>query len=72
MNEFLQIIKGTPLYVWVILVYLLFVGTKSIKTRVIYLPKLFIVPLILLAIKYKTLLSKDALVFCLVIMAGIA
>ncbi len=50
--------------------YLLFVGIKSIKTRVIYLPKLFIIPLILLAIKYKTLLSDDALVFCLVIMGG--
>lgn len=70
MNEFVHIIKGTPLYVWAILCYLLFVGIKSIKTRVIYLPKLFIIPLILLAIKYKTLLSDDALVFCLVIMGG--
>lgn len=70
MNEFVHIIKGTPLYVWAILCYLLFVGIKSIKTRVIYLPKLFILPLILLAIKYKTLLSDDALVFCLVIIGG--
>lgn len=72
MNEFLQIIKGTPLYVWAILVYLLFVGIKSMKTRVVYLPKLFVIPLILLAIKYKTLLSIDALVFCLVILVGSA
>lgn len=70
MNEFVHIIKGTPLYVWAILCYLLFIGIKNIKTRVIYLPKLFIIPLILLAIKYKTLLSDDALVLCLVIMGG--
>lgn len=73
MNEFLQIIKGTPLYVWAILIYLLFVGIKSIKTRVVYLPKLFIIPLILPAIKYKILFSEDALVFCLmIIVASIA
>jgi len=50
--------------------YLLFVGIKNIKTRVIYLPKLFIIPLILLAIKYKANISDDALVSCLVIMGG--
>lgn len=70
MNNFVHIIKGTPLYVWAILCYLLFVGIKSIKTRVIYLPKLFIIPLTWLAINYKTLLSDNALIFCLVIMGG--
>ena len=65
-----NIIQGTPLYVWTILCYLLFVGIKSIKTSFVYIPKLFIIPLILLAIKYKMLLSDDALVFCLVIMGG--
>lgn len=34
MNEFVHIIKGTPLYVWAILCYLLFVGIKSIKANV--------------------------------------
>ncbi len=70
MNEFIHVIKGTPSYVWTILCYLLFVGIKSIKTRVLYILKLFIIPLILLAIKYKTLLSDDALVFYLVIIGG--
>jgi hypothetical protein len=68
MNEFLQIIKGTPLYVYSILAYLLFVGIKSTKTRVVHIPMLFVIPLILLAIKYKTLFSEDVLVFCIVIM----
>lgn len=73
MTEFLQIIKGTPLYVWAILVYLLFIGIKSIKTRVVYLPKLFIIPLILLIIKYQTLFSEDILAFCsMITVASIA
>jgi hypothetical protein len=68
MSECLQIVKGTPLYVWAILIYLLFVGIKSTKTRIVYLPNLFIIPFVLLAIKYKTFLSMDAVGFCLVIM----
>ena len=70
MYEFLHIIEGTPLYVWVILVYLLFVGIKSLNTRIIYLPKLFIIPLVLLTIKYKTFLSSDAITFFLAIILG--
>lgn len=70
MNEVLQIIIGTPLYAWAVLGYLLFVGIKSLKTSVVYLPKLFTIPLILIVIKYKALLSEDALVFCLAIMVS--
>ncbi|MBL3284897.1 hypothetical protein Sarmat_00756 [Rickettsiales endosymbiont of Paramecium tredecaurelia] len=66
----MQIIKGTPLYIWGVLAYLLFVGIKSVKTRVIYLPKLFIIPLVLLSMKYKTFLSEDVLVFCFAIIVG--
>ncbi|ETZ04937.1 hypothetical protein K737_300632 [Holospora undulata HU1] len=33
MNEFVHIIKGTPLYVWAILCYLLFVGIKSFMRK---------------------------------------
>lgn len=67
MSEFLHIIKGTPLYVWFILVYLLFVGINSLKQNIVYLPKLFIIPFVLLAIKYKAFLSGEAVVFFLVI-----
>ncbi len=63
MNEIFQIIKGTPFYVWSI-------GIKSMKTRVVYIPTLFIPALIVLAIKYKMIFSDDALVFCLVMMGG--
>jgi hypothetical protein len=61
--ESLNLIKGTPFYVWIILLYLLYVGIKSLNSRIVYLPKLFIIPLVLLAIKYKTFLSQDVNIF---------
>ena len=44
-------ISGTPWWVWGIFLYVLFVGLKAFRRRIIYLPKLFIIPLVLFAIK---------------------
>lgn len=67
MNEklhiILHIINRTPFYVWAVLIYLFFIGIKSMKTRGVYLPTLFIIPCLLLAMKYKTFFSRDAMVF---------
>ena len=53
LNFILGAIAGTPWWVWVVFVYLLFIGIKSMKRRNVYLPKLFIIPIVLTAIKYK-------------------
>ncbi len=71
MIEILNIIAATPFWVWLLLIYLLFVGIRSSRQRVIYLPKLFIAPLIFLGIKYKAFLSQDSIWFCLAILVGI-
>jgi hypothetical protein len=71
MSELLRIIKGTPFYVWIILGYLLFIGIKSLRTQIVYLPKLFIIPLVLLSIRYTIFLSQDVIVFCFVIFLGV-
>jgi hypothetical protein len=71
MNEFLHTIKGTPLYVWVILLYLFFVGMMAMRTRIVYLPKIFIIPLVLLSMQYKTFLSDNVLIFCFAIILSI-
>ena len=42
-------ILGTPWWAWSVLLYLLFIGTKALQTRVVYLPKLFIIPVVLSA-----------------------
>lgn len=57
MTPLLHSIKNTPPYVWLILAYLLFIGIKSLRTHIVYLPKLFLLPVIMLALKYKTFLS---------------
>lgn len=64
----LKILKSTPFYVWMVLAYLLFVGIKSLKTRLVYFPQLFVLPLTLLGIKYKTFLSQGAIPFIVVIL----
>jgi hypothetical protein len=54
------IITNTPWWVWLIFFYLIFVGKQSTKSRSIYLPKLFIIPIILLLVKYEVFLSVNA------------
>lgn len=38
-NNIIKIIATTPLYVWAILAYLLFVGIKAMRNHIVYLPK---------------------------------
>lgn len=52
-------ISGTPVWVWVIFVYLSLVGLKATRNRVIYLPKLYIIPIILIGLQYETFFSKN-------------
>ena len=56
-EKILHIISGTPLWVWFVLYYLLVVGIKATKERDVYLPKLFIIPVVLTAMKYKIFIN---------------
>ena len=60
-----SIILGAPYWTWVILVYLIFIGIKAMQKRVVYLPKLFIVPIVLTALKYKVFLSGDSYILAI-------
>ena len=42
----LEIILNTPIYIWPLLAYILFVGIKALKTRQVPLSKLVIVPVL--------------------------
>ena len=50
-------ISGTPTWVWFIFAYLIFVGIRATKTRPVYIPKLFIVPVVISGLMYKTFMS---------------
>ncbi len=56
--NFIDFILYTPWWVWAILVYVLFIGMKTLQTRVVFIPQLFLIPLILIALKYKIMFSE--------------
>jgi hypothetical protein len=47
----------TPLWVWGIFVYILYVGIRVSRNHTAYIPRLFIVPLVLTGLKYNVFLS---------------
>lgn len=51
----LNIIAGTPWWVWIVFVYLVFVGLKARLTQTVYLPVLFIVPALFTGLKFSAL-----------------
>ncbi len=55
----MNIIISTPLYVWGVLAYLLFVGIKAMHDHIVYLPKLLIIPAVLMGLKYKIFFSEN-------------
>lgn len=55
----LNTLTTTPWWVWAILCYVIFIGIKSTRDRIVYLPKLFILPVISLGLKYEIFTSGD-------------
>ncbi len=50
-----SIIAGTPLWVWLILVWVIYVGIKSLRDSTIYWPMLLAMPVTIMGFKLKTL-----------------
>lgn len=69
MDPLYDMIDGTPLWVWLVLCYLLFVGIRDLKTNIVYLPKLFIIPVLFLVIQYKLFFSSNAAIFISIILS---
>lgn len=57
MNGIYQLLINTPWWVYLILIYLIIVGIKASKTRIVSLKKLFIIPLVFLIMSIETLIS---------------
>ncbi len=66
-----DIIRNTPIWVWGILVYLLYVGIQALKPRIVTLDKLIFLPLALIALKFKVFLSPDAWIYLVGLSAGL-
>lgn len=70
MSQFVKIILGTPIWVWFLGSYMIFIGIKSAGARIVYLPKLFIIPAILTIIKSINLVSGEWLVYLCALSLG--
>jgi len=70
-NTILQIITRTPIWVWAILVYLLYVGIRALKPRIVTIEKLIFLPLALIALKFRVFLSPDAWIYVVGLSAGL-
>jgi hypothetical protein len=57
-----SIILDTPIWVWGILAYILYVGIQAFKERIVSIPKLLIMPMVLIAVRYKVFLSDNTAV----------
>lgn len=58
MPNVLQIIKGTPYWAWLLLIYLIFVGIEALKDRKVTLFRLAIMPMIFIIWSVFSLYSK--------------
>ena len=71
MSAILDILKITPYWVWFILVYILYVGISAAKTRIVWLPRLFIIPIILVGTKLNNFINANLIteinyIFCFI------
>ena len=63
MELILSIITGSPIWVWAILAYIVFVGINATKQQIVFVPRLFIVPAILMYLRIQEAKSTDLIYY---------
>ncbi len=58
----LSAFQGTPVWVWVVLCYLLIIGILAMHKRVVYVPRLLITPVLIFGLLYRLNLSDTSVV----------
>lgn len=70
-----NVLAGTPTWVWVALGYLLVIGIMALYDRVVYVPRLFVMPLVMAVLSYRTfsLMSASSIValLCFLLLGGL-
>ena len=70
LETFIKIITNTPVWVWGALCYLLFVGLKAMRTRIFLLPKLFVMPIVFLGLRYKLFFATNVELYISLLLFG--
>ncbi|MCX5923789.1 MAG: hypothetical protein NTU89_04500 [Candidatus Dependentiae bacterium] len=65
--SFVNSLTDTPLWVWGILAFFVDIGLKSMHKHVVYIPRLFLMPVSMIILKYKDAVSTDTTVMLTVI-----
>lgn len=65
------ILIGTPVWVWGILGYLVYVGVQALKPRTISLNRLIIMPIVFIAFKYRIFAQPNAWIYFSLLTVGI-
>ena len=63
MNSFFTIFTATPPYVWGLFIYLVFMGVKALRPRTIFVPQMYVMPLVMFALKSYLLAGAPREVF---------
>lgn len=71
LSGFLKIVSGTPIWVWAILSYLIYVGIQALKPRTVTLYRLIFLPLILILFKYRLLAQSGAWIYLVFFIIGL-
>lgn len=51
--NFINYLTETPLWIWAVLAFFVDVGLKSMHQHVVYLPRLFLLPAVMIFLKYQ-------------------
>lgn len=70
MSGVLCALKGTPFWVWFLLLYIVYVGIKATHSKVVYLPKIFILPSILIFLKLLIFSLDNFIIFAFFLFVG--
>jgi hypothetical protein len=57
-EPWLTAVSKTPLWVWLTLLYMIYVGMRALRPQVVYPPTLLLVPAVLMAFKFPIFFSK--------------
>ncbi len=55
--NFVNSLTNMPLWVWAILAFFVDIGLKSMHQHVVYIPRLFLIPVIMIILKYQDVVS---------------
>lgn len=57
----LLMFSKAPMWVWMILVYILFIGMKSLQSRIVWIPQMMILPVVFLSMKYRFFMTASSI-----------